>query len=269
MSAARCAATIAVLGLGEAGAEIAGGLAAAGARVRGFDPDKLTPPRVLAATDDADAAWGADLVLSLTTAAHAEEALREALPGMGAAAIYADANTAAAGLKQRLAGLAADAGVPFADIAIMAPVPGRGIGVPMLASGPAAPAVARMLGARGATVEVVPGPPGAAATRKLLRSVYYKGLAAAVIEALRAARAADCEDWLRGHLRGELAAADETTLARLEEGTYRHAPRRAHEMAAACEMLAELGVPGHVARASQLWLEDLAAAGERGRQPSR
>ena len=160
-------------------------------------------------------------------------------------------------------------GVSFADIAIMAPVPGRGIEVPMLASGPAAPDVAGMLSARGAAVEVVPGPPGAAATRKLLRSVYYKGLAAAVVEALRAARAAGSEDWLREHLRAELAAADETTLARLEEGTYRHALRRAHEMAAACEMLAELGVPGHVARASQLWLEDLAAAGDRGGQPSR
>jgi hypothetical protein len=30
-------------------------------------------------------------------------------------------------------------------------------------------------------------------------------------------------------------------------------------MAAAAEMLAELAVPGRVARASQLWLEDLAA----------
>jgi 3-hydroxyisobutyrate dehydrogenase-like beta-hydroxyacid dehydrogenase len=257
--AAQAPLTVAVLGLGEAGGAIARDLAGAGARVRGFDPVKPAPPGVEAATGDADACRGADLVLSLTTAAEAEEALRQALAGAAAPAVYADANTSAAGAKQRLAGLAESAGVPFADIAIMAPVPGRGLRVPMLVCGPAAQAVAGLLGACGATVEVVDGPAGTAATRKLLRSVFYKGMAAAVIEALAAARAAGYEDWLREHIAAELAAADHTTVARLEEGSHRHALRRAHEMAAAGEMLAELAVPGRVARASQLWLEDLAA----------
>jgi 3-hydroxyisobutyrate dehydrogenase-like beta-hydroxyacid dehydrogenase len=49
-------------------------------------------------------------------------------------------------------------------------------------------------------VDVLPGPPGAAAARKLVRSVFYKGLAAAVTEALRAARAAGCEPWLRDNI---------------------------------------------------------------------
>ncbi len=254
--------TVAVLGLGEAGGEISRDLAVAGVRVRGFDPVKPAPPRVEPATSDADACRGADLVLSLTTAAEAEQALRQALAGVGGSAVYADANTSAAGLKQRLARLAADAGLAFTDIAIMAPVPGRGLRTPMLASGPAARSASRVLGACGATVDVVDGPAGAAATRKLLRSVFYKGMAAAAIEALAAARAAGCEDWLREHLAAELAAADGSTLARLESGSHRHALRRAHEMAAASELLAELAVPGRVSRASQLWLEDLAAAGQ-------
>ena len=196
--------TVAVLGLGEAGGRIAQDLAAAGARVRGFDPAVPAPPGVEPAADDADACRGADLVLSLTTAGESEDALRQALAGLSgpggtagaggqvARTAYADANTAAAGLKQRLAGLAGQAGVPFADVAIMAPVPPRGLRTPMLASGPAAAEVARLLGGCGASVAVLPGPPGAAATRKLLRSVFYKGMAAAVVEALRAAEAA-CE----------------------------------------------------------------------------
>ena len=175
--------------------------------------------------------------------------------------MYADANTASAGLKQRLAALADEAGVPFADIAIMAPVPGRGLHTPMLASGPAAADVARLLGGCGAAVSVLPGPAGAAATRKLLRSVFYKGMAAAAVEALRAARAAGCEDWLREHLAAELAAADAGTLDRLERGSYQHARRRAHEMAAASDLLDELGVPPRVARASQRWLNQLATEG--------
>ena len=153
----------------------------------------------------------------------------------------------------------------FADVAIMAPVPGRGLHTPMVASGPGAEAASSMLSACGATVEVLPGPRGAAATRKLLRSVFYKGLAAAAVEALLAARSAGCEDWLREHiaaeLAAELAAADRGTLTRIEEGSYRHAGRRAHEMAAASELLDELSVPARVARAGQHWLEDLARRG--------
>jgi 3-hydroxyisobutyrate dehydrogenase-like beta-hydroxyacid dehydrogenase len=198
-------------------------------------------------------------VLSLTTAGQSEDALRQALDGLTGGDVrtaYADANTAPAGLKQRLARLAAHAGVPFADIAIMAPVPGRGLRVPMLASGPAA--VRDILGRCGGGVEVLDGPAGAAAIRKLLRSVFYKGMAAAVLEALLAARAVGCEDWLRAHIAGELAAADAATLDRLEQGSYQHASRRAHEMAAASDLLGELAIPPRVARASQLWLEELA-----------
>ena len=93
----------------------------------------------------------------------------------------------------------------------------------MLASGPAAAGVARLLGGCGGTVAVLPGPPGAAATRKLLRSVFYKGMAAAVVEALRAAEAAGQADWLREHIAAELAAADADTAERLEQGSYQHA----------------------------------------------
>src|ERR1017187_9860353 len=68
-------------------------------------------PGVESATGDADACHGADLVLSLTTAGQADSALRHALPGLSATAVSADANTAAAGLKQRLASRAHEAGV--------------------------------------------------------------------------------------------------------------------------------------------------------------
>jgi 3-hydroxyisobutyrate dehydrogenase-like beta-hydroxyacid dehydrogenase len=259
MTAAAPPLAVAVLGLGEAGGRFAGDLAAAGARVRGFDPAVPAPAGIQPADGDADACRGAVLVISLTTAGEAEGALREALGGLEPGAVYADANTASAGQKRRLAAIAAKAGVPFADLAIMAPVPPRGLRTPMLACGPAATETARLLGGCGASVGVLPGPPGTAATRKLLRSVFYKGMAAAVVEALRAAEAAGQADWLRGHIAAELAAADASTAERLEQGSYSHARRRAHEMAAASELLTELGVPPRVARASQDWLEELAA----------
>jgi len=266
---------VAVLGLGEAGSEIAAGLCSAGAVVRGFDPRVRAGPGVAECSSDADACRGADIVLSLTCAHDAEEALTAALPGVGRTAIYADMNTASSGLKARLAGLADGAGIRFADVALMSPVPGNGLRTPMLACGPAAREFAQAFGGLGAAVEVLPGPPGSAAARKLLRSVFFKGLAAAITEALRAARAAGCEDWLRENIGDELAAASAATVDRLERGSARHARRRADEMAAATELLRQLGVPPRVAGASEQWLEQLAGeqleqlAGEQAAGPSR
>ncbi|MGH3158514.1 MAG: DUF1932 domain-containing protein [Streptosporangiaceae bacterium] len=248
---------IAVLGLGEAGSRIAAGLASAGATVHGYDPRVPAPPGIRGFGSDAGAAAGARLVLALTSAQEAVETLELALPGLGSGAVYADLNTGSAGLKTRLAGIAAGAGVLFADVALMAPVPGLGLHTPMLVSGPGAETYAGIMTVLAAEVTVLPGPPGLAATRKLVRSVFYKGLAAAVTEALRAGRAAGCEDWLRADIADVLATASAATVDRLEAGSIQHARRRTHEMMAAAELLGELGVPARITRASQLWLEQL------------
>ena len=202
---------VAVLGLGEAGGRIAADLAAAGARVRGFDPAVPAPPGIEPGTDDADACRGADLVLSLTTAAEAEHALCQALPGLRLGAVYADANTASPGHKQRLARLAEEAGVPFADIAIMAPILPRGLRTPMLASGPAAVTVARLLERLRGT--------GAGAARPARRGRHPQAAAQRVLQGhgRRDGGGAACrtggrlEDWLREHIAADLAAADEAT----------------------------------------------------------
>ncbi len=253
---------VAVLGLGEAGSEVATDLAAAGATVYGFDPKVPAPAAVHGRDSDAEAASGAQVVLALTSAPEALETLQLALPGVGAGAIYADANTGPAGLKASLAQVAAAAGVAFCDVALMAPVPGLGLRTPMLVSGPAADEYARIIGSLGAAITVLPGPPGTAATRKLVRSVFYKGLAAAVTEALRAGQAAGCGEWLRADIGVVLQDATAATVDRLEQGSIRHARRRIDEMMAASDLLDELGIPPRVARASQGWLAQLLAETE-------
>jgi hypothetical protein len=87
--------------------------------------------------------------------------------------------------------------------------------------------------------------------------VFYKGVAAAVVEALAAAEAAGCADWLRDNIRAELAAADEQTINRLIYGTHRHAKRRADEMTAAADQVTELGVPSRIAAAARDQLIEL------------
>jgi 3-hydroxyisobutyrate dehydrogenase-like beta-hydroxyacid dehydrogenase len=247
---------IGMLGLGEAGGLIAADLRAAGATVRGYDPLPETRPD---AATPRDAAAGADVVLSLTTAEEALDAARSVLPVLRPGQVYADANTSGGALKQELAELVAPTGAVFADVALMAPVPGRGVRTPAVASGPGAEAFGRILGPLGMPVTIVPGPPGAAATRKLLRSVAWKGVAGVVNEALAAARAAGVEEWMRGELLDLFRTADDETLTRLEEGSRRHARRRARELADVADLLRELGVAPHLADAARAQLDELAS----------
>ena len=254
---------IALLGLGEAGSAIAGDLTAARVRVRGYDPAVTADEPVLDTGSEAEAAQGAHLVLSVNSAKAAVDAFTAGLAGGRPRpdVVWADLNTASPGVKRQLAGLAEGAGVPFADVAMMAPVPGRGLRVPMLASGTGAARYADLLTPLGAGIEVLDGPAGLAASKKLLRSVFYKGMAASITEALDAARAAGDEPWLREHIAAELAAMDPATLDRITRGTRQHAVRRAAEMEAAASMLTELGVPPLMAGASQALHERLTAGG--------
>ena len=248
---------IAVLGLGEAGSEIARDLVTVGADVRGYDPKVGCVPGVVPRISEADAVRDAELVLSVNSAHDAQTALANALASLRPGTIWADLNTAAPGVKAALVRQLAGRGIPVVDVALLAPVPGKGLSTPMLASGEGAQRYAALLAGLGADVEILPGPAGAAISRKLLRSVFYKGLAAAVVEALTAARAADCEEWLAGNISADLAAFDEQTISRLVDGTYRHARRRADEMTAAAEQLLEFGIPPRIAAAARDLLIEL------------
>lgn len=242
---------IAVLGFGEAGAAIAEDLARAGGDIRGFDPKVDAPPGVVARESDADAARDADVVLSVNSARDAMDALAQAMPALRRGTLWADLNTASPGVKADLAHAAEQVGVEVADVALMAPVPGRGMHTPMVASGTGARRYARELAAFGLHVEVLDGPAGAAISRKLLRSVFLKGLAAALIEALDGASAAGCEEWLTDNVSRELAEFDSGAVERLVAGTHKHARRRADEMDAAAQQLSELGVEPRIALATR------------------
>jgi 3-hydroxyisobutyrate dehydrogenase-like beta-hydroxyacid dehydrogenase len=249
---------IGVLGLGEAGARLAGDLAAAGAAVCAWDPvAAAAPDGVELAYGTAAAVAGADLVLSVNAAAVAVAVAREAAPALAAGAVFADLNTAAAATKVDAA--AAVAPALFADVALLAPVPRQGLRTPCLVSGSGAEAYAALVAPLGAPVEVVAGGAGAASARKLLRSVFMKGLAAAAIEALAAARAAGCEPWLRDDIVATLTDADAALLTRLLEGSVTHARRRVDEMEAAAELLRSLGVEPRVAEGAAGWLRELSS----------
>jgi 3-hydroxyisobutyrate dehydrogenase-like beta-hydroxyacid dehydrogenase len=259
---------VAVLGLGEAGAEIAADLVSTGADVAGWDPD---PSRridgVRRCASGHEAAEGADVVLGLSSATAALAAAADCAPALGHDVLYADLNTTAPAVKVELAAIAERAGAAFADVALMAPVPGRGIRTPALASGGGAARFAGCLAPLGMPVEIVDGGPGAAATRKLLRSVFMKGVAASALECLAAADAAGCETWLRAEIERVLEDADGRLLDRLVQGSALHAARRTEEMESAAALLGELGIEPRISAAAAQVLADLASAKHAGAAP--
>jgi 3-hydroxyisobutyrate dehydrogenase-like beta-hydroxyacid dehydrogenase len=249
---------IAVLGLGEAGSAIGSDIAAAGAEVRGWDVrDDATATGVQRAADAGDAVAGCDVVLSVNAATAACDAAHSVAGSLNAGQVFADLNSSGAQLKRDVAGVVEPTGALFADVALMAPVPGRGVRTPALVSGPGAQRFAELLGPLGMPVEVVGSEPGDAARFKLLRSVFMKGLAATIIEALAAARAAGCEDWLFEEIVTELARTDAAAVTRLVSRSSHHAARRVHEVADAAALLRELGVSPRVTEAAGGWLEEL------------
>ena len=238
--------TVAVLGLGEAGSRLAADLTAAGAEVRGYDPQNGGVPE--------EAIAGSDVVLSVNSATG-----RRRGGGVGARrrsagkALYADLNTAAPALKREVAELVGESGSPTS------PCSGRcrSAGWPRRRSRPGAgaQAFAEALAPLGMPVDVVSARAGDAATLKLLRSVFMKGLAASAIESVRAAEAVGHAEWLKQEI---AAVIGRPLLDRLLVGSQAHAVRRVDEMEAARDLLLELGIEPRIAEASAALLGDIA-----------
>ena len=247
---------VAVLGLGEAGARIATDLVALGVEVHGYDPAAATTPDGVARFDDpAAAASESSVVVALTTAATALAAAEAVLPGLSEDALYADLNTASPELKHDIAARVSGIGAWFADVALLGPVPTLGLRTPALASGSGARRFADTFEPLGMPVEVVSAEPGDAAARKLLRSVFMKGLAACVLESTSAADAAGHAEWLESEI---AAVIGEPLLERLVDGSRRHAARRIDELEAARALLCKLGVEPRITAASASVLAGLA-----------
>jgi 3-hydroxyisobutyrate dehydrogenase-like beta-hydroxyacid dehydrogenase len=256
------ATVLGVFGLGEAGTAISAGLAAAGAVVRGYDPAPVaTPPGVERCGSPKEAVVEAEAVLALTAEADMVEAASQALSDLPVGAVYADLGTAAPSLKRQLAEIVESRGLEFVDVALMAPVLGKGVATPALAAGKGAERFVALVRPFGMDVRAIGEDAGQAATRKLLRSVVVKGMAALFIEAVRAGQSAGCGEWLWDHLCAQVEEADAAFVRRIVESNAQHGVRRTDEMRASSKLLEELGVePVMTASTARL----LASVSERG-----
>ncbi len=242
---------IGIFGLGEAGALIAADLASEGCRVMAFDPaDVDTPARVKRVEEPHRLAASSDLIVALTAGQDAPGALDQALSSISPDTVYADFSTNSVEAKEAMAAVARENGFAFVDIALMSIVPGKGLKTPMLASGTGAQKLLSLCSSLPVSIEVVSDIAGDASRRKLLRSIMMKGLAATIIEALRAAEEVGMKKWLWQNIANELEQADASTIRRFVEGSDKHATRRIHEMEASCALLKDLNIEPLMASAT-------------------
>ena len=247
---------IAILGIGEAGGTFARDLINAGVQVRGWDPNPRNLPDELDFTSSNPVAVsGADIILSVNWASVARDVAAEVASKLHPGQLFADMNTAAPQLKREIAPIIDKTGALFVDAALMDPVPPKGLGTQVYASGSGAKRFAELMTPLGMPVTYLDAEPGDAATHKLVRSIMYKGVAAVIMECLEAAEALDMTEYARAQMLKIIY--DEPMIDRFVTGSLKHAKRRVEEMEAVVEMLNSIGVSSFTSQAAVQRLKEI------------
>ncbi|MFK7982666.1 MAG: NAD(P)-binding domain-containing protein [Saprospiraceae bacterium] len=229
---------IAIIGLGEAGSHFANDLVAMGLEVSGWDPNlqRELAPNVHFAANNSLAVKDADIIFSVNYTSESKAIAKEVLPHLKSGSVYCEMNTSAPSTKKEIESILQPANIHFVDLAIMAPVPPKGIKVPLLASGKGAKLLAKLFGPYSLNLSVLSEKTGDAAGRKLLRSIVYKGVAAVICEAMEAGEQFGLEDYIRTQI-NSIIGDNDTLIDRFVKGSRTHAKRRMHEMEAVVNML--------------------------------
>jgi len=247
---------VAILGIGEAGGALACDLIAKGVQVRGWDPEpRNLPPELEFAASNPDASSSADIVLSVNWASVAIEVATEVAPVLQPNQLYADLNTAAPQLKREIATIIEKTGASFVDAALMDPVPPKGLGTQVYASGSGAELFTKKMTPLGMPVTYLDREAGNAATHKLVRSIMYKGVAAVIMECLEAAEVLNMTEYARAQMLKIIY--DEPMIDRFVSGSNKHVKRRVHEMEAVVEMLNSIGVSAFTSQAAVQRLKEI------------
>jgi 3-hydroxyisobutyrate dehydrogenase-like beta-hydroxyacid dehydrogenase len=258
------AATLALVGFGEAGQAFAQGWARPG-RLAALDLRagalQAAAGRlgVACSADPAGALAAAEAVFCLVTADQAVAAAAACAPHLRPGALWLDGNSCAPGSKRRAAAVIEAAGAAYVDLAVMAPVHPRLHRTPGLLAGPHAGRALALGRALGMDLAVAGAEVGDASSIKMLRSVMVKGFEALSAECLLAARRAGVEAAVLASLQAsdpgwDWAARGAYNLERM----LVHGARRAAEMREVAQTLRDLGLPDSLARATADWQDRLA-----------
>ncbi len=237
----------ALIGFGEAGSTFARAGGWSGAR--GWDVLEarraaMAECGVSAAAGAEQALAGAGIVLSLVTADAALPAAQDYARFLRPGTLWCDMNSVAPDTKRAAAKAVSEAGGRYVDVAVMAPVDPKALGVPLLIAGPAAEDALAALAALGfSSARIVGDAIGRASAIKMIRSVMVKGIEALSFECSEAAREAGVLDEVLASLdASEKQAAWSEKFAYSRERMETHGLRRTAEMEEAAKTLLDLGI---------------------------
>ncbi|MEI2266055.1 NAD(P)-dependent oxidoreductase [Erwinia sp. CGal63] len=247
--------TVTFIGFGEAGAILAAGLAQR-AEVTIWDR-KLTQPETRRETEREAAACGvrvarsmsealqdARLIFSAVTAAESLNVAMAAATDLRDGQTFLDLNSVSPATKLAAAELIEAAGAAYIDVAVMAPVPPKGLRTPLLIGGPTAESVDVELQSLGLNSRYRSREVGEASAIKMCRSVMIKGLEALTTECLGAARAYGVEQAVLESLHASFPSLGwdgelpDYLISRVAE----HGQRRAEEMREVVQTLKDANI---------------------------
>lgn len=191
-----------------------------------------------------EAVSGADWVIAAVTAASSLDAGRSVATALRSGQLYFDINSVSAGVKQQTAALLAPSGARYVDMAVMSPVHPRGHRSPVLVAGSIDTALIGQLEELGFDFEMVGREPGMAATIKMVRSLFVKGLEAISVQMLMAAHRAGSLERVKASLAESFPQFEwDRFLSYQFERVATHGTRRAAEMRESAVAMSELGFP--------------------------
>ena len=246
--------SVAIIGYGEVGSIFARDLAARGARVTAFDVASAAQARAEAAgmarPSAHQAVAPASVVFVCVTAGSSLEAMRSLEGGLGHAPFVVDVNSVAPGTKQEAARIIDRAGGRYVEAAVMASVPPKRLGTPMLLGGPHAPAFMEAMAPFGMDLTDYAREIGRASSVKMCRSIMIKGIEALTTECMLAARHYGVEDDVLRTLGETLPHPDWPALARyVISRALIHGKRRAEEMREVAVTVSDAGYEPLMTRA--------------------
>ncbi len=258
---------IALLGFGEAGSNIARGLAAEGGWRGESKPGDNAPRRVIAIDTalDKDArgtALGkearrldvaisdrytealseADLVICAVQGEHALDAAKSAAPLLKPGAHYLDLCTVTGKMSDEDRAAIESGRGRYVDVAVMGGFFKSGIKAPMLIAGTDVEPVVAWMNANGFVTTYLGPKPGSASSVKMLRSVIMKGIEALAVESFVAAERQGILKEVMGCMGDVDAVTFSAQLAMLAQTHIVHAERRWEEMGLVAQTLRETGV---------------------------
>lgn len=249
---------IGFVGFGEAAYHIAKGLRQPGiASIAAFDikvtdrvRERARETETRLVDTNRDLAEACEIMLSAVTADQALNAAHQNAPYLTSHHVYADLNSVSPGVKQSIARVIEGTGAPFAEIAMMAPVPPYGHKVPMLAGGGGAPEFVQKLAPFGISAEIVSREVGTAAATKMFRSIIVKGMEALITECVLGATRYDADERVFASLAESFPGIKWKELADYMVGrVVVHGERRAREMEEVAATLREIGIEPIMAEA--------------------